>query len=129
LDEHNQILRRELRRFRGNEVKLLGDGFLATFDGPARAVSCALSMTKAVRPLDLELRAGLHTGEVEFVEADVRGVAVHIASRIVGHANAGETLVSRTVKELVAGADLYFVSRENLLSEESQSRSSYFLLR
>jgi pimeloyl-ACP methyl ester carboxylesterase len=111
LDEHNQILRRELRRFRGNEVKLLGDGFLATFDGPARAVSCALSMIKAVRSLDIELRAGLQTGEVEFVEPDVRGVAVHIAARVAAHASAGETLVSRTVKELVAGADLCFVSR------------------
>jgi pimeloyl-ACP methyl ester carboxylesterase len=114
LDEHNRIIRHELRRFRGNEVKLLGDGLLATFDGPARAVCCSLSMIKAVRPLDLELRAGLHTGEVEFVETDVSGVAVHIASRVAGHAGAGETLVSRTVKELVAGADLCFVSRGKL---------------
>jgi pimeloyl-ACP methyl ester carboxylesterase/class 3 adenylate cyclase len=111
LDEHNHILRRELRRFRGNEVKLLGDGFLATFDGPARAVACSLSMIKAVRSLGLELRAGLHTGEVVFVDTDVSGVAVHIASRVAGQAGAGETLVSRTVKDLVAGVDLCFVSQ------------------
>ena len=111
MNEHDRILRRELGRFRGAEVKSLGDGCLATFDGPARAVHCALSLIRAMRPLGLELRAGLHTGEVEREAADVRGLAVHIASRVAGHAGAGEALVSRTVKDLVAGADLSFTSR------------------
>lgn len=111
LDEHNDILRRELKRFRGNEIKSLGDGLLATFDGPARAVHCSLSMIKSIRSLGLEMRAGLHTGEVEFDGSDVRGVGVHIASRIVALAGAGEALVSRTVKDLVAGADLRFGQR------------------
>jgi pimeloyl-ACP methyl ester carboxylesterase len=113
LDEHDHLLRRELKRYRGNEVKSLGDGLLATFDGPARAVHCALSMIQATSPLGLKLRAGLHTGEVELGENDVRGVAVHIASRVAAHAGAGEALVSRTVKDLVAGADLCFTSRGN----------------
>ena len=111
LDEHNQILRRELKGFRGNEIKSLGDGLPATFDGPARAVHCSLSMIKAIRSLGLEMRAGVHTGEVEFDGSDVRGVGVHIASRIVAIAGAGEALVSRTVKDLVAGADLRFGQR------------------
>jgi pimeloyl-ACP methyl ester carboxylesterase len=111
LDEHNEILRREMKRFRGNEIKSLGDGFLVSFDGPARAVHCSLAMVNAVRPLGLEIRAGLHTGEVDLQNSDVTGLAVHIASRIAAHARPGETLVSRTVKDLVAGADLCFVAR------------------
>ncbi len=111
LSAHDDIVRRELIRFRGNEVKSLGDGFLATFDGPARAAHGALSVIEAVRSLGIEIRAGIHTGEVELQETDVRGVAVHIAARIVGQAAAGECLVSRTVKDLVAGADLKFTER------------------
>ena len=108
LDAHDQAVRRELERFRGNEVKALGDGFLATFDGPARAIRCALSIGQAVRSLGIEARAGLHTGEVELSERDVRGIAVHIASRVAGLAGPGQTLVSRTVKDLVAGSGLSF---------------------
>jgi class 3 adenylate cyclase len=111
LDAHDDAVRRELARFRGKEVKSLGDGFLATFDGPARAAHCALAAIEAVRALGLEIRAGVHTGEVELDKNDVRGVAVHVASRIAGRAAAGECLVSRTVKDLVAGADLKFLER------------------
>jgi pimeloyl-ACP methyl ester carboxylesterase len=111
LDAHDDIVRRELTRFRGKEVKSLGDGFLATFDGPARAAHCALSVIEAIRTLGIEIRAGVHTGEVELEETDVRGVAVHIAARITGQAMAGECLVSGTVKDLVAGADLRFSER------------------
>ena len=105
---HHAPVRRELQRFRGNEVKPLGDGFLATFDGPARAIRCALAIQAATRPLGIEIRAGLHTGEVALSDRDVRGIAVHIASRVAGRAGSGETLVSRTVKDLVAGSGLRF---------------------
>ena len=108
LDTHDAAVRRELERFRGNEVKALGDGFLATFDGPARAIRCALAINQAVRPLGLEVRSGLHTGEVELSVSDVRGIAVHIASRVAGLAGPGEAVVSRTVKDLVAGSGLGF---------------------
>lgn len=108
LDEHDSLVRRELQRFRGNEVKPLGDGFLATFDGPARAIRCALAIQAATRPLGIDIRAGLHTGEVALSDRDVRGIAVHIASRVAGRAGPGETLVSRTVKDLVAGSGLRF---------------------
>jgi pimeloyl-ACP methyl ester carboxylesterase len=110
-DKHDDIVRRELSRFRGNEVQCLGDGFLATFDGPARAAHCALSVIGAVRALGIEIRAGVHTGEVELQKFEVRGVAVHIAARIVAQAAPGECLVSRTVKDLVAGAELRFDER------------------
>jgi pimeloyl-ACP methyl ester carboxylesterase len=111
LSAHDDIVRRELKRFRGNEIKSLGDGFLATFDGPARAAHCALSIIEAVGTLGIEVRAGVHTGEVEIQETDVRGVAVHIAARIARQAAAGQCLVSRTVKDLVAGAELKFTER------------------
>jgi class 3 adenylate cyclase len=105
------VLRRELKRFRGVEIKTLGDGFLATFDGPGRAISCALALVEAVRPLGIEIRAGLHTGEVEINENDVRGIAVHIAARVAALAGPGECLVTRTVRDLVAGADIQFAGR------------------
>lgn len=111
LDAHHTTIRRELARYRGNEVKSLGDGFLATFDGPARAVRCACAITEAVRPLDIEVRCGLHTGEIESGEKDVQGIAVHIAARIAALAAASEILVSRTVKDLVAGSGLRFNDR------------------
>ena len=111
LGEHDDIVRRELNRFRGNEIKSLGDGFLATFDGPARASYCALSVIEAVSSLGIDVRAGVHTGEIEFQEADVRGIAVHIAARIAGQAAAKECVVSRTVKDLVAGTELKFTER------------------
>jgi len=108
LDAHNAIIRRELTRFRGVEVKTTGDGFLATFDGPGRAIHCSLSLIPAMRPLGIEIRAGLHTGEVEVSKNDVRGIAVHVAARVAAQAQASECLVTRTVKDLVAGADIRF---------------------
>ncbi len=111
LDAHNAIFRRELARFRGAEVKSLGDGFLATFDGPGRAIHCSLALIAAMRSLGIEIRAGLHTGEVEIGADDVRGIAVHVAARVVAQAQASECLVTRTVKDLVAGADIRFGER------------------
>ena len=111
LHAHHAIVRRELERFRGQEVDTAGDGFLAAFDGPARAARCALAIVDAVRPLGLEIRAGLHTGEVELADGEIGGVAVHIGARIVAEAGAGEVLASSTVKDLVAGSGLSFVDR------------------
>ena len=111
LDAHNDTVRKEFARFRGHEVKSLGDGFLATFDGPARAIRCASAITEAVKSLGIEVRAGLHTGEVELVDDDVRGIAVHLAARVSGLAGPGEVLVSRTVKDLVAGSGIRFLER------------------
>jgi class 3 adenylate cyclase len=108
LDLHDKAVRKELERFRGNEVKWTGDGFLAAFDGPARAIQCALAIVNTVRALGLEVRAGIHTGEVDFVKNDIRGIAVHIASRVADLANAGDVVVSRTVKDLVAGSGIAF---------------------
>jgi class 3 adenylate cyclase len=108
LDQHDRLLRREIARFRGREVKTLGDGFLATFDGPARAVRCGTSIVDAVRSLDLEVRGGVHTGEIELKADDIGGIAVHIAARVAGLAQANQILVSRTVRDLVAGSNLRF---------------------
>jgi pimeloyl-ACP methyl ester carboxylesterase len=106
LDQHDEIVRREIARFRGREVKTLGDGFLATFDGPARAVRCAKSISDVVRPLGVEVRSGVHTGEIEMKGDDVAGLAVHIAARVAAAASAGQVLVSSTVRDLVAGSGL-----------------------
>jgi class 3 adenylate cyclase len=111
LDAHHATVRRELVRYRGSEIRSLGDGFLATFDGPARAVRCACAISEAVRSLDIQVRCGLHTGEIETSGDDVQGIAVHIASRVSALAEAGEILVSRTVKDLVAGSGLHFKER------------------
>ncbi len=111
LDAHHEIARRELARFRGREIKFIGDGLLATFDGPARAIRCACAITEAVRRLGLEIRAGLHTGEIELVRDDIRGIAVHIGARVTGEAGAGEVLVSGMVKDLVAGSGIRFDDR------------------
>ncbi len=108
LDAHDKAVRQELLRFRGNEVKSLGDGFLATFDGPARAIHCAQAIRSALLQLGLAVRIGVHTGEVELADNDVRGIAVHIASRVADLGNANDVLVSRTVKDLVAGSGIKF---------------------
>lgn len=108
LSRHNSLVRSELDRWRGNEVKTAGDGFLATFDGPARAIRCARAISEAVASLGLEVRCGLHTGEIEVMDSDVAGVAVHIGARIAALASPQEVLVSRTVKDLVAGAGFQF---------------------
>jgi pimeloyl-ACP methyl ester carboxylesterase len=111
LSAHQAAVRRELTRFRGREVKTLGDGCLATFDGPARAIRCGDAIAEAARAAGLEVRIGLHSGEVELMDEDVGGIAVHIAARIGALAAAGEVLVSSTVKDLVAGAGIRFVDR------------------
>lgn len=111
LDAHHAATRRELERFRGREVKTTGDGFLATFDGPARAIGCGRAIVEAVRSIGLDLRVGIHSGEVEVIGDDVAGIAVHIASRVGGLASPGEVLVSETVKGLVAGSGIAFSDR------------------
>jgi class 3 adenylate cyclase len=111
LKQHDQIIRRELAKFRGREVKTLGDGFLATFDGPARAVRCATSVIDGVRSLDLQVRGGIHTGEIEINGHDIAGIAVNIASRVTALAEGGQVLVSNTVRDLVAGSNLRFTDQ------------------
>ena len=111
LDRHHEVIRRELARWRGREVDTAGDGFLATFDGPARAIRCAVAATERVHDLGLQIRAGLHTGEVEIAGDDVRGIAVHIGSRVSSLAAPNEVLVSRTVADLVAGSGIVLAER------------------
>jgi pimeloyl-ACP methyl ester carboxylesterase len=111
LDDHHAVIRRNLSRFRGREVKTTGDGMLATFDGPARGVRCACAIAEDIRALGIDIRAGLHTGECEMMGDDVGGIAVHIGARVASLAGAGEVLVSRTVKDLVAGSGLRFADR------------------
>ena len=111
LAEHDRDVRDGLERFRGREIKTIGDGFLATFDGPARAVRCAQWIRDTVASRGIEVRAGLHTGEIELAGNDVAGIAVHIAARICAMAGAGEVLASNTVKDLVAGSGIEFEPR------------------
>ncbi len=111
LFRHNALVRREIAHFRGREIATAGDGFLALFDGPARGVRCGLAIRDAVRPLGLEVRAGLHTGECVRIGDDVGGIAVHIGARIAAQAGPGEVLASSTVKDLVVGSGLTFVPR------------------
>ncbi len=111
LDSHHEIARRELVRHRGREVEFVGDGLLATFDGPGRGVRCALAISEAVRGLGIEVRAGLHTGEIELAGEAVRGIAVHIGARVASEAAPSEVLVSSTVRDLVAGSGIRFVDR------------------
>jgi class 3 adenylate cyclase len=111
LERHNQVTRQELQRWRGVERVFTGDGILATFDGPARAVRAAAAIGEAVRGLGIEVRAGVHTGEVELIGDNVAGLGVHIGARISSLAEGGEIYVSRTVKDLVVGSQLEFESR------------------
>ena len=111
LDRHDTLVRAELRRFRGREIKTTGDGILATFDGPARGMRCASAICRAARGIGVEVRAGLHTGEVEMRGDDVSGIAVHIAQRVSALAGPGEVFVSRTVVDLVAGSGIEFQDR------------------
>jgi len=111
LERHHALVRRELVRFRGEEKDTAGDGFFATFDGPARAIRCAQSVADQVQELGLELRAGLHTGECEVHDDKVAGIAVSIGARVAGLASPGEVLVSSTVKDLVAGSGIEFRDR------------------
>jgi class 3 adenylate cyclase len=111
LAAHDDVVARELDRFRGRPVKRMGDGWLATFDGPARAIRCAVAARDGVRDLGIELRAGLHTGEIEVVGDDVAGLAVHIGARVGAAAGPGEVLVSSTVRDLVVGSGIEFTDR------------------
>jgi class 3 adenylate cyclase len=111
IERHDQLMRRELERHRGRAVKTMGDGFLATFDGPARGIRCAMSAREAVRELGIEIRAGLHTGECEMMGDDIGGIAVNIGARVGAAAGPGEVLVSRTVTDLVAGSGIEFADR------------------
>jgi class 3 adenylate cyclase len=111
LDQHDTIIRRELERHRGRLVKNTGDGILATFDGPARAIRCAQAIAASVKALGIEVRAGLHTGEVELRGEDVTGMGVNITARVMDTAGPGEVVVSSTVKDLVAGSGLRFADR------------------
>jgi class 3 adenylate cyclase len=111
LDRHNELVRDRLERFRGHEIKTIGDGFLATFDGPTRAIQCASDIVEAVHPLGLAIRCGLHTGECELLDGDARGIAVHIGSRVCSYARADEVLVSSTVRDLAVGSELEFEDR------------------
>lgn len=111
LEHHHALVRHELARFRGREVDTVGDGFFATFDGPGRAVHCACYIRDGVRQLGIEIRAGLHIGEVELTGDKVAGIAVHIAARVAAMAGAGEVLASNTIKDLVAGSRIRFSDR------------------
>ena len=111
LERHDELVRAQLRRYDGREVKTTGDGFLATFDGPARAIRCATEIASQVRRLGIEVRAGLHTGECELRGDDVAGMAVHIGARVGSTAGPSEVLVSSTVKDLVVGSGIEFADR------------------
>lgn len=111
ISHHDQFVRQEITHYQGKEIKTIGDGFLITFDGPGRGVNCADAIRKSVRSLGLEIRSGLHTGEIEVVNNDIAGIAVNIACRISGLAAAGEILVSSTVKDLVVGSNIEFLDR------------------
>jgi class 3 adenylate cyclase len=111
LQKHHDLVRSELGRFRGREIDTAGDGFFASFDGPARAIRCACAVRDGIRELDLDIRVGLHSGECELVDDKVGGIAVHIGARIASVARPGEVLVSSTVKDLVAGSGIAFEDR------------------
>jgi class 3 adenylate cyclase len=111
LDDHDQLAQQVVGRHRGNLVKSTGDGILATFDGPGRAVRCALAFGASAQQMGLPLRAGLHTGEIEIRGRDIGGIAVHAAARVMGQSGSNEVLVSRVVTDLVAGTGLKFVER------------------
>jgi class 3 adenylate cyclase len=108
LNRHDALIDREVERFRGRRVKSTGDGVLATFDGPGRAVRCACALRDGIRALGIEIRAGLHSGEIELTDDDVSGIAVHIGQRVAAQARPNEVLVSRTVADLLAGSDFVF---------------------
>jgi class 3 adenylate cyclase len=111
LGRHHALVRRELARFRGTEISTAGDGFLASFDAPGRAIQCSVAIRDALRPLDVSVRQGLHTGEIERMGSTIGGIAVHVAARVAALASADEILVSRTVRDLVGGSGINFVDR------------------
>jgi class 3 adenylate cyclase len=111
LEHHHRLVRSELNRFRGREVDTAGDGFFATFDGPARAIRSACAIREAVAKIGLTIRVGLHTGECEVMGDKIAGIAVHIGARVMAKARPGEVMVTSTVKDLVAGSGLHFNDR------------------
>jgi class 3 adenylate cyclase len=111
LESHDELVRRRLTAFRGVEIKTLGDGFLATFDGPGRAIRCACAIREDVGELGVEVRAGVHTGECEVIGSDIGGTAVHIGARVIGRAAPGEVLVTGAVRDLVVGSGIEFADR------------------
>jgi class 3 adenylate cyclase len=111
LQAYYRVAGRQIERFAGRQVQTIGDGILATFDGPGRGVRCALAIREAVRALGIQVRAGLHTGEIELLKEDVRGIGVHIAARVIAAAGAEEVFVSSTVKDLVFGSGIEFEPR------------------
>jgi len=111
LEKHHETVRGQLGRFRGKEMDTAGDGFFATFDGPARAIRCAFAIREGIGELELDIRAGLHSGECELVDGKAGGIAVHIGARVASLAEPGEVLVSSTVKDLVAGSGIEFEDR------------------
>jgi class 3 adenylate cyclase len=111
LDAHDTMVRDELERFKGREIKTTGDGFLVTFDGPGRAIECGRAISTRAQHLGVGVRVGLHTGEVESRNGDIGGIAVHIGARVADAARRGEILVSRTVADLVAGSGIEFEDR------------------
>jgi class 3 adenylate cyclase len=112
LDRHHALVRRELVRFRGEEKDTAGDGFFATFDGPARAIRCAQAVVESARGIGLDIRAGVHTGECQLHESKVAGIAVSVGARVAGSAAPGEVLVTATVRDLVAGSGIEFEGRD-----------------
>jgi pimeloyl-ACP methyl ester carboxylesterase/class 3 adenylate cyclase len=126
LERHHRLVRRELVRFGGDEIDTAGDGFLALFDGPARAIRCALAIRDALSELGLDVRAGVHTGEIERPSGSApRGISVHIGARIAAAGSAGDVLVSATTRDLVAGSGLAFVDRGEVLLKGIGSRQIY----
>lgn len=111
LERHNAIVRTQLEHFSGTEVRHTGDGIMATFDSPARAIQCAIAITELVRNIGLQVRAGIHSGEIEVFDDDLSGIAVHIGARVAAAAGASEVLVSRTVKDAVIGSSIDFEDR------------------
>ncbi len=125
---HNERLRAELDRFRGREITTTGDGFLAVFDGAVRAIQCAASMRAVVRDLDIEIRAGLHTGEVTLAGGTARGMAVHVAARVAALAGPGEILVTSTTQESADGSSLEFADRGSHELKGIKGRRSVFVV-
>ena len=111
LESHNELAQQEVKRFRGKYIKSTGDGILARFDGPARAVHCAHAIRQAVPQIGIQIRAGIHIGEIELIKEDIGGIAVHIAARVLGKAGDDEVWVSRTIKDLVAGSGIQFIDK------------------
>ena len=130
VERHNAAVRNELARYRGTEIDTAGDGFLAQFDGPARAIRCADSVVRAVNGLGLEVRAGVHTGECEVVQGKLAGIAVHIGARVAGCAGPGEVLVSGTVRDLIAGSGIDLEGRGlHELKGVAEPRALYAVVR